>query len=221
MTMALTLNTAPAAEPVTLAEVKAYLSIDTSDTSNDTLLASLLMAARGECENFTKQAFITQTWDLWLDCIPGPKGGRRPDVWFDGTRDGYIPDILGATGVIDIPKVPLASITLFESYGTDDSSSTFDSSNYVVDTDSKPGRVFLKQGATWPVSLRSLKAIHIRFTAGYSADGSKVPDPIKQAIKLLVSHFFENRTPIVEGRLGELPYSVTALLDSYRVRSIR
>lgn len=221
MTMALTLFTPPAAEPIQLAEAKDYLGINSGDSGNDSLLASLIAASRSGCEQFTKQAFINQVWDLWLDYIPNPKGGRAKDNWHDGVRDGYIPDVLGARGVIEIPKVPLASVSLFESYGTDDAAHTFDSSNYVVDPDSKPGRVFLKQGCTWPIDLRSLKAIHIRFTAGYGADGTLVPDAIKQAIKLLVSHFFENRTPIVEGRLGELPYSVTSLLDPYRVRSIR
>ena len=67
--MSLQLNTPPAAEPVTLAEAKAWLRVDTGD-DDDALITSLISAARARAEWHTGRAFVTQGWTLWLDCWP-------------------------------------------------------------------------------------------------------------------------------------------------------
>jgi uncharacterized phiE125 gp8 family phage protein len=66
--MPLTLLTGPAAEPVTLADMKAHLRLDTSD--EDDLVTALISAARLQVESRTRRALITQTWRLWLDRWP-------------------------------------------------------------------------------------------------------------------------------------------------------
>jgi hypothetical protein len=40
-----------------------------------------------------------------------------------------------------------------------------------------------------------------------------VPTPVKHAIKMLVSHWYENREPIIDMKLMQTPFSVKALLD--------
>ncbi|PZN51615.1 MAG: hypothetical protein DIU65_11005, partial [Proteobacteria bacterium] len=50
----------PAAEPVTLAEVKVHLRID--GTTEDELVAGLVRAARQEVERATGMALIEQSW---------------------------------------------------------------------------------------------------------------------------------------------------------------
>ena len=54
--MSLTLVSPPAAEPVTLAEAKSHLKLDTSD--EDTLIASLITAARARAEWHTGRALV-------------------------------------------------------------------------------------------------------------------------------------------------------------------
>ena len=66
--MGLTLITAPAIEPVTVAEVKEHLRIDEDD--EDALLTTFIEVAREYCEGYQNKAYITQTWDLWLDDFP-------------------------------------------------------------------------------------------------------------------------------------------------------
>lgn len=56
---------APAAEPVTLTETKAYLRIDTND--EDTLLTTLITVAREAAEEYLGRSLITQTWQLAFD----------------------------------------------------------------------------------------------------------------------------------------------------------
>ena len=53
----------------------------------------------------------------------------------------------------------------------------------------------------------------IVFEAGYSADWAGVPADLKQAVLILATHFYEDRS----GRMGDrLPVSVVSLLKPYR-----
>ena len=66
--MTLFRTVAPAAEPVTLAEAKAYLRLQ--HDSEDALLAGLVRAAREEVERATGIALIDQHWRMTLDDWP-------------------------------------------------------------------------------------------------------------------------------------------------------
>ncbi len=54
--------TAPSSEPVTLAEAKSYLRIDSPD--EDSLVSDLIIAARVNAEQWLKSSIISQTWKL-------------------------------------------------------------------------------------------------------------------------------------------------------------
>jgi uncharacterized phiE125 gp8 family phage protein len=58
----LTRVTAPASEPVTLAEAKLYMRVDSS--SEDSLIADLIVAARMSAEAWLKSSLISQSWKL-------------------------------------------------------------------------------------------------------------------------------------------------------------
>jgi uncharacterized phiE125 gp8 family phage protein len=60
--MALKLITPPAILPVTMAEAKIHERIDIEDAANNASILSLLIAATQLAENYTRRAFITQTW---------------------------------------------------------------------------------------------------------------------------------------------------------------
>lgn len=81
--MVLKLITAPAEEPVRLAELKAYARIDHSD--DDVQIEGLGRAAREYVEAVTGEALMAQTWELRAREWPGV--------------------------VIALPKPPLASVT--------------------------------------------------------------------------------------------------------------
>lgn len=66
--MSLTLITPPAAEPVTLAELKEHLKI--SGAAEDALLSGLLVAARQTIEARFQIAVMPQGWRLELDGAP-------------------------------------------------------------------------------------------------------------------------------------------------------
>ena len=66
--MSAILLTAPAAEPLSVAEAKAFLRVEHDD--DDAMIASLIAAARNHVEALTRCGLITQTWRIVLD------GGR-------------------------------------------------------------------------------------------------------------------------------------------------
>ena len=56
---------APTTQPVTLMEVKRHIRLDIND--DDDYVQNLVKRAVAWCENYTRRAFITQTWELKLD----------------------------------------------------------------------------------------------------------------------------------------------------------
>lgn len=66
------LITPPTVEPVLLAEAKLHCRVDT-DTTEDTLITSYIMAARMAAEQRLQRALIEQTWELWLDAFEEDK----------------------------------------------------------------------------------------------------------------------------------------------------
>ncbi len=192
----LKLYTAPTTEPVTLTEVKAQLRVD--GTTEDTYLTSLITIARKHAEETVlNRALITQTWDFYLQSWPGKN-------------------------YIEIPLPPLVSITSIKYTDYLGVESTMTSTDYIVDTQAEPGRVYLKWDKSWPsTSLQVVNPIVVRFVAGYGA-AAAVPEPIKQAILLLIGSLYENRENNMVGNIQQLQliFGVDALLDSYRIRPI-
>ena len=83
-TMSLQLTAPPATEPVSLAQAKAWLRVESGNDEDD-LITALIQAARVRCEWHTGRAFVTQGWTLWLDGI--------------------------GDGLVSVPLPPLASVS--------------------------------------------------------------------------------------------------------------
>ena len=150
--MSLSLITPPVGEPVTLADAKAHLRIDTPD--DDALITALISAARARAEWHTGRAFMTQSWILWLDSWP-------------------------ENGIVEIPLPPLATVSAVTLYARDDTATLLDPARFVVDL--AGGRIALRQSTILPPLLRVIDAIQVAFTAGYG-DATAVPQPLKTAI---------------------------------------
>lgn len=185
--MILTRTVAPAVEPLSTAEAKNHLRVDTAD--DDILIDALIKAARERVEDLSHRALITQTWRYSLD------------AWPEGD-------------VILLPRPPLVSVSQIQYLDTAGSPTTWASSNYIVDTDSEPGRVVLAYGISWPTeTLYPSAPIQITYDAGYGAAGSNVPQHLRQAILLLVGHWYENREATVGGAIiREVPLAVESLI---------
>lgn len=114
--MALRLNTGPAEEPVSRAVAKAHLREDQVDAANDTLIDSMITAARVHAENVCRRAFVTQQWDLYLDAfpLPGYNGGQSGLVSPDQLSAGWTPTrpyaVRFRSGRIELPFPSLQSV---------------------------------------------------------------------------------------------------------------
>lgn len=200
-------TTPPASEPVTLAEAKAHLRVSIDD--DDDLISELIATARELCELWTSRAFLTTTFRLTLNRFPG----QLFDPWgvFRNTeREPY-----GVLFPIPIPVADLISVTSLSYVDVNGSTVVLDPSLYQVETGA-PGRVYPAYGRTWPASRIQAEAITIVFVAGFTADPAQLPKRVKAAIKLLVSHLYENREATTVVKLEETPFalqSMVALLD--------
>ncbi len=179
--MALKLKTPPPVEPVTLVEVKSLLRID--DNDDDNLISSMITAIRQRAEEWTRRSFLTQTWTLWLDEFP--------------FRSGNTLNKLNGR-VIIIPRPPMQSVLFIKTYDSDNSTVTFDASDYFVDTASSPGRVALNDNSSWPTSLRKFSAVEVEFIAGYGSSASDVPEGIKQGMLQWIKLLFANKSKLYE-----------------------
>jgi hypothetical protein len=93
---------------------------------------------------------------------------------------------------------------------------------FTVDTDSEPARIFPgPPGNYWPSVLYQPNAVQIHFTAGFSADGSKVPSALKMAIQQCVANWYENREAAMPGTYNELPMHTRALLYAWKVEDFQ
>lgn len=187
--MALVLTTGPSVEPITLSEAKAFLRVDT--TTEDTLISSLITAARIHIEVSLGQGLITQNWSYLID------------AWPEG-RD------------LVLSMKPLQSVVEIVTYDSSDVATTYASSNYTVDTVSDMARIVLKDGVVAPSPTKHINGVEIKMVIGYGSTASDVPEPIRQALRLLVTHWFENREPVMFGKSAmQVPNTVEGLLSPY------
>lgn len=200
----ITLVTAPATEPVSLTEAKAWAKVD--DTADDTLITSLIVAARESAEQFLRRSLITQTWKLSID-LPA---SRFDDSLGEGVYDLPVTALYsGLPSAIRLPKGPVQSITSVKTYDLDNTESTYSSSNYTVDTDGD--RLVLNYGAIWPTNLRRTAAALITYVAGYGDASTDVPQAIRTAILMHIQKMYDGRI------VCEMPDGCQQLLRQYRI----
>lgn len=192
--MATTLLVGPTVEPVSLAETKAHLRVDTD--AEDTLIQSLIMASRLHIEAALDLALITQTWRHQLDRWPRARS-------------------------LNLPLRPVQSLSAVRVFDAGDESETLESAAFILDGTSNPARLILSGSAGLPVPARAANGIEIEFVAGYGDEPSDVPQPIRQALLLLTAHCYENREPVEIGAAATvIPGTVSDLLSPYRRRRL-
>lgn len=160
--MNLRLITAPTTEPVSLETAKLFLRVD--GAAEDALITSFITAAREKGEELARRAFITQIWELILDCWPSDYCVR-------------------------LYRPPLLSVTTVKYVDRNNTESTW--TDYVTDVRNEPGVIVFRSVPT--VTLKESGAIAVRYVAGYGAAASDVPERIKNTILALVAQWYEMR----------------------------
>lgn len=186
-----TLQTAATIEPVTLDQAKKQCRVTIDD--DDTYITDLITVARQMAEKHQARAYNTQTWRLYLAAFP-------------------------ASEYIELPWPPLQSVTHVKYTDSGGTQSTFASTEYIVDTDSEPGRIVLGYNKSWPTdTLQPGNAVEIQYVAGYGATVASVPAHIRQGVLMWVAHMYEYREPVADVAAHEIPFHVQTILGVDRI----
>lgn len=175
-----TVTSAPASEPFTTATVKEWLKVDYTD--DDTLIGSLITAARQYVENYTGLKLFTQTVQEVWDELPL-------------TDENY-----NHFGGFSLSWWPVQSITTFAYVDESGDPQTITSANYDADLVSRPARMSSTYGVAWPVTRDEMKAVTVTYVAGYAAT-TDIPDDIKVAMRLIIADWYDNRGDNVRERV--------------------
>lgn len=186
--MAAVLLIPPVSEPLSLTDAKAFLRVEHGD--DDEVITALIAAARVHVEAMTRRALLMQTWRFVLDAWP-PGGRFAP-------RIGPLRDLVAAR-VID----------------ADGEAREIDGESFVVDG---AANVIAAPCFALPTPGRAQAGIELDVICGYGADASDVPTDLRQAIRLLLAHWYDNRVATVDGALA--PAGVSALLKPYRMLAL-
>ncbi len=188
--MPLSVLTPPAFEPVTCDEAKTHLRV--THTDDDAYIDGLIGAARGYCERFTRRTYPTTTLKLSLDRFPP---GNKAIV---------------------LPYPPLVSVTAVQYVDDSGTTHTLATSAYTVDAESEPGRVVPAYGTVWPSARGHVNDVSVTYVAGKAA--ASIPASVKQAMLLLIGHWYEHRESVVVGTSNStLEMAVESLLWSERI----
>ncbi len=181
-------------EPLTLAEVKAFLEIperSPTDEAEDAMLEGFISGAREQAEILQNRDLVEKQYDLSLDYF------------------GYCIEL----------RRPLISVDLVQ-YRDNEGTVTalVEDTDYIVDL--ARGIIVPPYGKFWPVFTPwPTSAVLVRFTSGMSNADAFWNDAgarIKIGMKHLISAWFTHRLPfeIGPGVTNEYPYTVTQCLSA-------
>lgn len=186
--MSAILLTPPLIEPLTLYEAKAFLRVEHAD--DDAVITALITAARVHVEAMTRRALLAQVWRFVLDAWP---------------RDGRFPPRIG----------PLRELIAARVFDADGEAHAIDAEGFVVDA---AANVIAAPRFALPMPGRAHAGIALDVLCGYGADAGDVPADLRQAVRLLLAHWYDNRVATADG--ATVPAGVGALLAPYRMLAL-
>jgi uncharacterized phiE125 gp8 family phage protein len=190
-----TLVTGPTTEPVTIDEAKRQARILTDDS--DDLIDGYIRAAREAAEQYLGYGLLTQTWRLVLD--------------------GFY-DEMPLPMALQLQNNALASpstAVVVTYYDADGALQTLSSSYYLVDQNSRPGRVVRAPSMSWPATQadRLTGSVFITYVVGWS-DADEVPQRIKQGMLSYITYLELDRDGTEPGALAARSASESCWLDT-------
>lgn len=188
--MSLTVTSAPSVEPISTAEAKEYLRIDTSDTSQDNILAIEIKAVRQRFEEYLQRTLITTTLSYEMNA----HDMRNP---------------------IEIPRPPVQSITSLTTY---DEASGSETSTVVANTKYQlvNKAILVERNEGWDVNRR-YRAGTLVYVAGYGDASTDVPQDIVMAMLELLALRWERRGDEDRDAVTSREESILNSVEHYRL----
>jgi len=181
---------------ISLAEALAWLRVDDSDSNP--LVTTLIATVTEKFDGYAGilgRALINQTWRVNFESWPSDN--------------------------IRLPFSPVSAITTVKHYDASNVQQTVASANYSLLEDSLSPYVKFISTYSTPTLYDRDDSVEILFVAGYGADATYVPAPIRTAALLTLAHLYENREAVTIGEQPfEVPMSAASLLEPYRLRGV-
>lgn len=177
--------TSPSVEPITLDQAKVFLKMDDTD-ADDALISALVTAARQSVESYTNSALIIRTFQEKYPAF-APRG-------------------------LALSVSPLQDVSAVQYLTQGGSEETLSTSVYRVNTFTKPGSIYLRDGQTFPDTLSEDNAVTVTYQAGYGDASGDIPGPIISAIYLTLGELYQTR----QNSVRQLPTLVENILAPYR-----
>jgi len=180
--------TAPTTPLVSLDDAKVHLRVDYAD--DDALIAALVGTAAENVEEMSGRALLTQSWKM---------------------------EFPRASGEVELPVVPVRSLTSIQYYDRDETLQTADTSDFLLLKSEDKATVRPKTAAAWPETFARPDAVAITWSAGYG-DVADVPLGLVHATKLMLAHLYEHREAAAAGvQFHEAPMAMQHLVNLHRV----
>ena len=162
-----------------------HLYLRLDDTQENDLVASLIKAARLTIESATRLKLVSQLWRLSIAQV---SAGRA----------------------IRVPLAPVTSVTAVRAFDAAGVETLVDPARYRLRTGHEPALVTFEAG--FPDASGG---IEIDLVAGFGSSAGDVPEPLRQAMRMLVACWFENRGDGAHQR-ALLPEDVALMIAPYR-----
>lgn len=193
----LTRLSAPAVQPVTLAEAKAFVREDGTD--QDTLIGMLITSAAAALDGADGElgrCLIAQSWRQELDRFPA------------------------GAGEIELRLPPTISVDAISYRDTAGAWQTFDGANWQATGLGSLGFATVRPatGTTWPATSAEPGSVRVTFTAGFGDEATDVPADLRGLILARVATAFGVRESVWTGSASPRPVSeFLAVAERYRV----
>lgn len=191
----------PQVEPITIEEARSQCQIDADITAHDTDLNRFIKAAREASEAYCKRSWVEQRWRLSAS---------------DFDRS------CSAEYAIELPMGPVIRINSITYLNNDGERTALEDADFILDESDEPAKLYPAYNTVWPYGRIQAGSVAIEYTAGYPSQGSPagadgVPELARQAMLMLVAHWFNNREAISAGSMAEIPYAFERALDPLRI----
>lgn len=211
----------PSVEPITLADAKLY--VRQTESFDDSLITSLIAAARQYAEMVTRRALIAQRLSYLLDSFPRPGLNVGSANWY-GPQWGINPGPMtvlspdGFTGYeIFLPMPPTIAIEAIKYVDTNGALQTLDPTQYQF-VPSEKALLVPTFGTVWPQTQDQKAAVEVQFIGGFAAPltanagADTITAPLQPSLQV-------GNTLRLSNIGGALPAPLQLLTDYY-VRSV-